>query len=178
MLAAIDTVSPMGKRDRAILLLACRMGMRAGDIRTLTLDSIHWAATRIAFAQQKTDAIVELPMTDEVAEALIDYLRHGRPATLRRELFLRGNAPFEPFGTNNNLDEGRTIDAVVDDLGLTRSSFCTWLRQARIDRGKGKGGLTSDERTELAKLRKEVKTLQEEKTILKKWVAFCAKENA
>ena len=103
LLAAVDTVSPMGKRDRAILLLACRLGMRAGDIRTLTLDSIQWATGRITFAQQKTGAIVELPMTDEVAEALIDYLRHGRPATPRREVFLRGNAPFEPFGNNNNL---------------------------------------------------------------------------
>jgi site-specific recombinase XerD len=103
LLDAVDTGSPMGKRDRAILLLACRMGMRAGDIRTLTLDSIQWAAARITFAQQKTDAIVELPMTDEVAEALIDYLRNGRPATPRREVFLRGNAPFEPFGANDNL---------------------------------------------------------------------------
>ena len=103
LLAAVDTMSPMGKRDRAILLLACRLGMRAGDIRTLTLDSIQWATARITFAQQKTGAIVELPMTNEVAEALIDYLRHGRPATPRREVFLRGNAPFEPFGNNNNL---------------------------------------------------------------------------
>lgn len=90
----------------------------------------------------------------------------------------RFSAEFKASAVALVLDEGRTIDAVVDDLGLTRSSFCTWLRQARIDRGRGKGGLTSDERAELAKLRKEVKTLQEEKTILKKWVAFCAKENA
>jgi site-specific recombinase XerD len=103
LLSAIDTVSPMGKRDRAILLLACRLGMRVGDIRSLTLNSIHWATARITFAQQKTGAIVELPMTDEIAEALIDYLRYGRPATPRREVFLRGNAPFEPFGSNNNL---------------------------------------------------------------------------
>ena len=103
LLTAVDTASPMGKRDRAILLLACRLGMRAGDIRTLTLDSIRWAAGRITFAQQKTGAIVELPMNDEIAEAIIDYLRHGRPPTPRREVFLRGNAPFEPFGTNNNL---------------------------------------------------------------------------
>jgi site-specific recombinase XerD len=103
LIEAVDTGSPMGKRDRAILLLACRMGMRAGDIRTLTLDSIQWAAARISFAQQKTGAIVELPMTDEVAKALIDYLRNGRPPTPRREVFLRGNAPFEPFGANDNL---------------------------------------------------------------------------
>lgn len=103
LLAAVDTASPMGKRDRAILLLACRLGMRSGDIRSLTLDSIHWATGRITFTQQKTGGIVELPMTDEVAEALIAYLRDGRPPTPHREVFLRGNAPFEPFGSNNNL---------------------------------------------------------------------------
>jgi site-specific recombinase XerD len=103
LLAAVDLASPIGKRDRAILLLACRLGMRAGDIRTLTLDAIQWPTARITFAQQKTGASVELPMSDEVAAALIDYLRHGRPASSRREVFLRGNAPFEPFGTNNNL---------------------------------------------------------------------------
>ena len=54
------------------------------------------------------------------------------------------------------LDEGRTIEQVVDDLGLTRSSFYTWLRQARVDRGQGKGGeLTPEERTRLRRLRRQ-----------------------
>jgi site-specific recombinase XerD len=103
LLAAVDLASPIGKRDRAILLLACRLGMRAGDIRTLTLDAIQWTSSCISFAQQKTGKRVELPMSDEIAEAFIDYLRNGRPATSRREFFLRGHAPFEPFGSNNNL---------------------------------------------------------------------------
>ena len=55
----------------------------------------------------------------------------------------RFSAEFKASAVALVLDEGRTIEAVVDDLGLTRSSFCTWLRQARIDRGKGKGGLTA-----------------------------------
>jgi site-specific recombinase XerD len=105
LLAAVDVASPLGKRDRAILLLACRLGMRAGDIRALTLDALKWQTGRITFPQQKTGAIVELPMTDEVARALIDYLKHGRPKTSGREVFLRGNAPYTPFGANNNLHE-------------------------------------------------------------------------
>lgn len=77
------------------------------------------------------------------------------------------------------LDEGRSVSAVIDDLGLTRSSFCAWLRQARIDRGQSKnGGLTTEERARLKVLEKENRVLREEKIILKKWVAFCAKENA
>lgn len=105
LLAAVDVASPIGKRDRAILLLACRLGMRAGDIRALTLDAFKWQTGTIAFAQQKTGAIAELPMSDEVATALIDYLQHGRPKSSRREVFLRSNAPYTPFGANNNLHE-------------------------------------------------------------------------
>jgi site-specific recombinase XerD len=102
LLAAVDTASPIGKRDRAILLLACRLGMRVGDIRSLTLDAINWPAAKIAITQQKTGTISELPMSDEIATAIIDYLQHGRPKTSHREVFLRSNAPHMPFGSNNN----------------------------------------------------------------------------
>lgn len=105
LLAAIDLASPVGKRDRAILLLACRLGMRVGDIRSLTLEAIQWPAGKLAFPQQKTGTIAELPMSDEIATALIDYLKHGRPRTLLREVFLRSNAPFLPFGADNNLHD-------------------------------------------------------------------------
>lgn len=105
LLAAVDVTSPLGKRDRAILLLACRFGMRVGDIRALTLDAIKWSMGKIAFAQVKTGAVTELPMSDEIATALIDYLKHGRPKTRHREVFLRSNAPHAPFGDNNNLHD-------------------------------------------------------------------------
>ncbi|MFI5298965.1 MAG: site-specific integrase [Polyangiales bacterium] len=103
LVAAVDTASPLGKRDRAILLLACRLGMRAGDIRDLRLDDIRWRTASLAIRQSKTGEPLELPLSDEVASALIAYLRHGRPTTSRREVFLRGHAPFEPLGSNNNL---------------------------------------------------------------------------
>jgi transposase len=88
----------------------------------------------------------------------------------------RFSAEFKKSAVALVLDGGRTSEAVVDDLGLPRSSFCTWLRQERIDRGNGKGGLTRDERARLKEFEKEVRVLKEEKVILKKWVAFCAKE--
>lgn len=103
LLAAVDIASPLGKRDRAILLLACRLGMRVGDIRALTLDAIKWQTGKIVFTQGKTGAIAELPMSDEIATALIDYLKHGRPKTKHREVFLRCHAPHTPLGDNNNL---------------------------------------------------------------------------
>lgn len=103
LLGAIDRSSAKGKRDYAILLLACRLGLRAGDIRTLKLDHLHWEDSRIEITQSKTTTPLSLPLTEEVGEALIDYLRSGRPKTADREVFLKLNPPFDPFGRNNNL---------------------------------------------------------------------------
>src|SRR5712691_1804399 len=74
------------------------------------------------------------------------------------------------------LDEGKTIAAAARDLGLTESSLRNWVEQARADRSHGKTGLTTAEREELARLRKENRILQEEREILKKAAAFFAKE--
>jgi len=74
------------------------------------------------------------------------------------------------------LDEGQTVAAAARDLGLTESSLRNWVEQARADRTRGKTGLTTAEREELARLRKENRILQEEREILKKAAAFFAKE--
>src|SRR5262249_54763716 len=100
LLAAVDRGSPKGKRDYAILLLACRLGLRVGDIRCLRLEHLNWKESRIEMTQAKTGAPLVLPLTEEVGEALIDYLCHGRPVTFHREVILRINAPVEPFGSN------------------------------------------------------------------------------
>ncbi|MFH0908261.1 MAG: IS3 family transposase [bacterium] len=66
------------------------------------------------------------------------------------------------------LDEGKTVAAAARDLGLTESSLRTWVEQARADRTKGKTGLTTAEREELGRLRKENRELRTEREILKK----------
>jgi site-specific recombinase XerD len=103
LLEAVDRSSAKGKRDYAILLLAGRLGFRAGDIRTLKLDNLHWAQSTIEIIQAKTGAPLILPLTNEVGEALIDYLKSGRPQTTHREVFLKVKPPFDPFRENNNL---------------------------------------------------------------------------
>ena len=76
------------------------------------------------------------------------------------------------------LEEGKTVGAAARDLDLTESSLRNWVEQARTDRGKGKpGALTTAEREELARLRKENRILQEEREILKKETAFFAKQS-
>ena len=103
LLNVVDRSSPKGKRDYAILLLARRLGLRLGDIRTLTLDDLKWEAATIEITQSKTLAPLCLPLTEEVGEALIDYLKSGRPQTDRREVFLTLTPPFFPYADTDNL---------------------------------------------------------------------------
>jgi transposase len=73
---------------------------------------------------------------------------------------------------------GKTVAEVARDLDLTESSVRQWVRQASIDEGRNaRGELTTPEREELHRLRRENKQLQMEREILKKAAAFFAKEN-
>ncbi len=103
LFAAVDRASPVGKRDYAILLLAARLGIRPGDIRNLRLEQLDWDHACIHLIQSKTEVPLDLPLPDDVAEALIDYLRHSRPHVRDRHVFLRQHAPFEPFGRYNSM---------------------------------------------------------------------------
>ena len=77
------------------------------------------------------------------------------------------------------IEEGKTIPQVARDLDLTESTLRIWVERARADRGQGKPGvLTTEEREELRRLRKENRELRMEREILKKAAAFFAKENA
>jgi transposase len=76
------------------------------------------------------------------------------------------------------LDEGKKVAQVARDLDLTPSALSGWVKQARADRSGGKTGVTSEERAELAALRKELRVVRMERDILGKAVAFFAKESA
>jgi transposase len=73
------------------------------------------------------------------------------------------------------LDEGKSVGSVARDLDLTETALREWVNRARADRTKGKTGLTTAEREELTRLRRENRILQEEREILKKAAAFFAK---
>lgn len=93
LLRSIDRTSPLGRRDYAMFLLIATYGLRTCEIVGLTLDDIEWRAGRILVRQRKTAAQLVLPLTDPVGDALVQYLRKGRPALAYREIFLRGRAP-------------------------------------------------------------------------------------
>jgi transposase len=76
------------------------------------------------------------------------------------------------------LDEGRTVAAVARELDLTETAFRHWVEQARANRSQGKTGVTSAEREELARLRKENRQLRMDREILVKAAAFFVKHHA
>ena len=89
--------SPMGLRDYAMLLLLATYGLRSGEVRNLTIEDIDWRAESLRVRHSKTGACSHLPLLPQVGEALLAYLRHGRPKTDRREVFMRSRAPYRPL---------------------------------------------------------------------------------
>lgn len=94
ILTAVNTDTPLGKRDYAILLIAKELGVRSGDIANLKLDDIQWENYEIRFRQKKTGAELVLPLEPVVGNAIADYILNGRPKTDSRHIFVRSRAPY------------------------------------------------------------------------------------
>lgn len=94
-----STSSPVGKRDRAILLLLARLGLRAGDIVRIRLQDIDWKGAWICVAG-KGRRQARLPLSREVGQAIATYVREARPPASVDALFLRSRAPFRAFGSH------------------------------------------------------------------------------
>jgi integrase len=93
LIGAIDRGSPRGKRDLALILLAARLGLRAGDIAGLRFGDLKWERDVIEIVQHKTGRVLVLPMLNDVGEAIIDYLRNARPHSETDYVFLKLHAP-------------------------------------------------------------------------------------
>ncbi|MGH9364682.1 MAG: site-specific integrase [Thermoanaerobaculia bacterium] len=88
--------TPIGIRDRAILFLMARLGLRAGDVTALRLTDLCWETATIRVSG-KGCREVQLPLPQDVGDAVLDYLRSGRPRVQSGYVFLRSVAPFGPF---------------------------------------------------------------------------------
>lgn len=90
---AVDASTPIGKRDRAVVLLATRLGVRAGDIAGMALGDVDFDGGEIRFVQEKTGYPVVLPLLPEVGDAIADYLGNGRPDSTSDAVFLNARPP-------------------------------------------------------------------------------------
>jgi integrase/recombinase XerD len=105
LIGAIDRGNPKGKRDYAIILLACVLGLRVTDIKNLTFACFHWEEKKLIFTQSKTRETVTLPIPSELGWAIIDYLKYGRPKVDSPVVFVRHMAPFLPFSESDHLHQ-------------------------------------------------------------------------
>lgn len=96
LLASIDRRSRTGRRDYAIVLLLARLGLRSGEVASLTLDDVDWEAGQLT-VHGKSGRRNELPLFAEVGEAIAAYLQDGRPHSASRFVFLRAKAPVRGF---------------------------------------------------------------------------------
>ncbi len=117
MIDSCDARSPMGKRDRAILLLLARLGLRAGDIVQMRLADIDWKGAWI-HVSGKSRRETRLPLSREVGQALVAYLQDGRPASDADAMFLRSRAPFRALG--NHCAVSVIVSNVMRRAGIKR----------------------------------------------------------
>jgi transposase len=106
----------------------------------------------------------------------VDTMSRPRAESRKRRPRRRFDDDFKAQAVRLVLDEGKSVGSVARDLDLTETALREWVNRARADRTNGKTGLTTAEREELARLRKEVRILREEREILKKAAAFFANE--
>ena len=110
-------------RDRAILLLLLRLGLRSGDVAKLRLGDVDWRNARIAISGKERRALW-LPLTQEIGDALLTYLRTGRPARGGQSLFITSVAPYRPIT--------RTTVKCVVQRALARANVNTPSKGAHV----------------------------------------------
>lgn len=98
-LDSCDVTTAVGRRDRAVLLLLARLGLRSGEVASLRLDDVDWRAgcLRVRGKGNRDDV---MPLPADVGQALAAYVQHGRPVSDDRHIFLRARAPVRAFKNN------------------------------------------------------------------------------
>jgi integrase len=119
MISVIDRNNPIGKRDYAMIVLACVLGLRIGDIKTLRFSNFDWDGKKLSLIQHKTHKPLTLPLPDTVGWAVIDYIKNGRPSYYESDIvFCKHMPPFDPFPDSNHL--GQLIKYYMQKAGISR----------------------------------------------------------
>ena len=98
VLDGCDRATAMGRRDYAILMMLAKLGLRADEVATLTLDDIDWRSGEM-LVRAKGRQRARMPIPPDVGAAVVAYLRDGRPKSSCRRLFLRTLAPNVGFAS-------------------------------------------------------------------------------
>ena len=94
---AVLLATPMSTRDRAVVLLLARLGLRSREVAELRLEDVDWRGGQVMVTGKGNDRQL-MPLPAEVGEGLADYLRHGRDrSSLHREVFLFARPPYLPL---------------------------------------------------------------------------------
>lgn len=111
LVAACASSTAAGARDRALILLLARLGLRAGDVRDLRLGDIDWARGRLR-VMGKGRCETWLPLPQETGDAVLHYLTRYRPASESDRVFLRVHAPIGPLPSSGPISKvvGRAIE--------------------------------------------------------------------
>ena len=115
LIDSCDQSSPLGARDRAILLLIARLGLRAGDVSALKFGDLLWKEGTL-IVSGKSRRQTRLPLPQEVGEAILHYLRHGRPHKVSDYIFITTTAPFVPISRQV---VGRAVVRAVRRTGIS-----------------------------------------------------------
>lgn len=119
MLAAVDRNNPTGKRDYAMMLLACVLGLRSVDIKYLTFSCFDWESKQLSIIQHKTHKPLTLPIPDSVGWAVIDYIKNGRPKYYETDrVFLKHMPPFDSLGDNYHMQQ--IVVRYMNKAGINR----------------------------------------------------------
>jgi integrase/recombinase XerD len=100
LLDVCDPADPVGSRDRAVIVLMRRLALRSAEIAALHLEDVHWVGGTV-LVRGKGGRVDRMPLPADVGQALVGYLRGGRPATSARTVFVRAVAPFTPLGPSS-----------------------------------------------------------------------------
>jgi len=103
LLSAPDRATPNGKRDVAMLMLMAQLGFRAMEVIKLRINDIDFRSGVITLRKTKSYKERSLPMSIEIAEALIDYIKNGRRETKEERVFIRTKAPYTALGTSSSV---------------------------------------------------------------------------
>jgi integrase len=125
LLEGIETRTPCGKRDYAMVALAVSTGLRCCDIVALRLDEIDWRRDEIRLVQAKTSKPLVLPLSPLAGNAIAEWLLHGRPECAAPEVFVRLKAPLVKLGssTGSTLMRRRLAQAGVDHVSGDGKTF-------------------------------------------------------